>query len=57
MTHSALSPPHRNTTSLSLVVFERSIEADSGVPKNRSELPVQTLLLNRLTVVAPSNAE
>ena len=37
-THSAPSLPHRNTTSLSLVAFERSAEADSGSAGNSGQL-------------------
>ena len=47
----------QNTTSLSFVAFERSIELDSGPSKNISELSAQTQMLDGLTEEAPRNVE
>ena len=57
-THSALLDlSDRNTTSLSFVAFERSIEADPDSTRSRSKLLERTLIPNGRTIRVVSDLE
>jgi hypothetical protein len=55
--HLTLHSPGRKTTSWSFIAFERSIEAGSDSPGNRSKLPMQILTSIRHTLKLQSNIE
>ena len=57
MTHWTLHELSRNATSLSFVIFERSIGGDLDPPGNRSELSVRMHVQNGRTKEITSNIE
>ena len=57
MTHWTLHELSRNATSLSFVIFERSIGGDLDPPGNRSELSVRMHVQNGRTEEITSNIE